>query len=75
MITVEEIQKLPRSEKWRLMEVLWEDISGAASEDLESPTWHSEALAETRCRVVEGLEEPVDWASAKRQLLDERSCG
>jgi hypothetical protein len=35
---------------------------------LESPSWHEEALRETAARHDEGKEQPVDWDAAKREL-------
>jgi hypothetical protein len=36
--------------------------------DLESPAWHGDVLRETEQRYEGGLERPVDWATAKREL-------
>ena len=41
-----EIQQLPRQEKLKLMEMLWAELSREEAE-LESPTWHADALRET----------------------------
>lgn len=59
--------RLPRSEKLRLMEALWIDLS-LVEEDLESPSWHETALHETQARLAAGDEQQVDWDEAKRRL-------
>ncbi len=54
-------------EKLRLMETLWESLSGQKAR-LESPPWHKKALAETAARHEAGEEHPIDWGAAKREL-------
>ena len=58
--------QLPRTEKLRLMETLWEELSRGGA--VESPAWHGEALAETERRLAEGREEVLDWPSVKAEL-------
>jgi hypothetical protein len=70
-MSIESLQQLSRSEKVKLMETLWEQLS-QPDDALESPAWHAEELAETEKRLKEGKEEILDWESAKR-LLRERS--
>jgi Putative addiction module component len=65
------IQKMSREEKLRAMEELWESLSADGAQ-LPSPTWHGDALRETQQRYEAGKEQPVDWASAKRELRDRR---
>jgi hypothetical protein len=62
-----EIHKLPRQEKLRLMEILWEDLSRDEAE-FESPTWHADALRETAERRAQGKETLLDWDEAKGKL-------
>jgi len=66
-MTVETLQQLPRSEKLKLMEALWEELSRPDSE-FESPAWHEKALAETEKRLAEGKERIMDWDAAKKTL-------
>ena len=66
-MTIEAVRQLPRSEKLRLMETLWEDLSRPDSE-YESPAWHAKELAETERRVAEGKEQAIEWEAAKRHL-------
>jgi len=58
---------LPRSEKLKLMEKLWEDLSHPDTE-FESPDWHAEELAKTERRLAEGKEQVMDWDAAKKLL-------
>ncbi len=66
-MSVLEIRKMPRLEKWRLMEALWEDLSRDEAE-VESPAWHADALRETAERVARGEERVLDWKQAKKEL-------
>ena len=66
-MTVEALQQLPRSEKLKLMEALWEDLSRLDSE-YESPAWHAKELAETEQRLKDGKEQVLDWETAKKAL-------
>ena len=59
--------RLPRVEKLRLMEALWDNLSHDEAQ-VESPAWHKAALRATELRVHSGAETPVDWDVAKRQL-------
>jgi Putative addiction module component len=62
-----EIQQMPRSEKLKLMESLWADLSLDEAE-LESPAWHADALRETAERVARGEEKVLGWEQAKAEL-------
>ena len=62
-----EIQQMPRSEKLKLMESLWADLSRDEAE-LESPVWHADALRETSGRRARGEEATLDWEQAKAKL-------
>ena len=59
--------RLPRVEKLRLMEALWDDLSHEG-EEVDSPSWHEAVLKETEQRVASGEETPLDWVAAKRHL-------
>ena len=67
MITNQEIQEMPLSEKLRVMEVIWDDLC-RSSDNFKSPAWHREILEETKKRVVSGQEEMMDWEEAKESL-------
>jgi hypothetical protein len=62
-----EIQRMPRAEKLKLMEVLWADLSRDEAL-VESPAWHAEELRKTQARVAAGQEEIVDWEEGKKRL-------
>lgn len=62
-----EIHQLPRAEKVRLMEILWEDLS-RDEEAVESPAWHGERLRVAEQRLAQGDEHIYDWAEAKAKL-------
>ena len=66
-MSVQEIQQMPRQEKLRLMETLWDDLSRDEAE-LQSPAWHEAALAETQQRLANGQEQVLDWEQAKTEL-------
>jgi len=66
-----EIQQLPRQEKLKLMELLWTELSRDEAE-LESPTWHADALRETTERRACGEETVLDWEPAKEKLRSGR---
>jgi hypothetical protein len=66
-----EIQDLPREEKLRLMEALWEDLSRDEAE-IVSPSWHADALRGTARRMAHGEEKVMDWEQAKKELREGR---
>lgn len=67
MISIADIKKMSREEKLLALEAIWADLSKNA-EDVESPTWHEEALQRTEARLQAGQEQVLDWDEAKRQL-------
>jgi len=71
MTVQEQISQLPRSEKLRLLESIWCDLSTPDS-DFESPSWHEAELQNTEKRLSEGLEEVLDWNEAKKHLRNEQ---
>ena len=68
-MTVEAMRELPKSEKLKLMEALWEALSHP-DDAFQSPVWHANELAETERRLAEGQEQVLDWETAKKQLRD-----
>jgi hypothetical protein len=64
---IEAVRQLPRSEKLRLMEAIWEDISRPDSE-YDSPKWHARELSKTERRLAQGKEQVLNWEEAKRKL-------
>jgi hypothetical protein len=63
-MSIESLRQLPRSEKLKLMETLWEELSRPDGE-FESPAWHAKELAATEQRLAEGKEQLLDWETAK----------
>jgi hypothetical protein len=63
----ESVQQMSRSEKLKLMELLWEQLS-RPDDVLESPAWHAQELHETEGRLAEGKEQVIDWDAAKKEL-------
>lgn len=63
------IERMTLTEKLALMERLWSDLS-RRPEDVPSPEWHGEVLAERIAAVREGRTEFVDWDAAKKRLRD-----
>lgn len=72
MSTLAEIEaaadQLPHTEKLRLMETLWKELSHGGGAEQASPAWHAEALADTERRLTEGREEVLDWPRVKAEL-------
>ncbi len=63
------IENLTRTEKLRMMEVLWDDLA-RDSITLSSPEWHAQALKEAEHAVVENQAGFVSWDAAKKTLRD-----
>ena len=61
------IKQMSWTEKLQAMEELWESLSQDEGR-LESPTWHADALEETRQNYAAGREQPIDWEAAKQEL-------
>jgi hypothetical protein len=62
------IQQMTWEEKLRTMEELWDSLRQDEGR-FESPAWHEAELQQTAGRHQAGLEQPVSWAEAKRELL------
>jgi len=63
------IENLTRTEKLRMMEVIWDDLS-RDPETLSSPEWHAHALKEAERAVAENQTNFVSWDTAKKMLRD-----
>lgn len=64
---LQEIKQLSHIDKLKVMESLWKDLS-VDEEKYVSPAWHETALMETEKRMDDGIEEVVDWSTAKKNL-------
>ncbi|MDR4507651.1 MAG: addiction module protein [Candidatus Brocadiaceae bacterium] len=67
MELLREIKRLSHTDKLKVMEALWKDLS-SDEEKYDSPAWHENALKETETRMNNGVEEIVDWGIAKKNL-------
>ena len=65
-----QIQSMSREEKLQVMEAIWEDLSSDEAA-LDSPSWHQEELKQTNARVAAGQEQILDWATAKKELMED----
>ena len=63
------IENLTRTEKLRMMEVIWDDLSRDA-ETFSSPEWHAQALKEAERALAENQSHFVSWETAKKMLRD-----
>jgi len=70
MTLLESIHALPKIEKMKVMEFLWEEITLDDSSYI-SPGWHENVLIETEKRVEEGDVKLIDWSEAKQELRNE----
>lgn len=61
------IENLSRTEKLRMMEALWRDLSADAGA-LDSPAWHGDALREAEAALTNGTAGWLDWSQAKDAL-------
>ena len=66
-MSIAELRKLPRIEKLKIIETLWDDLA-ADEESFPSPAWHEEELKKTEAEFAAGRIEVVDWQEAKREL-------
>jgi len=72
-MSIAELRQLPRTEKLRIVEALWDDLVSEDEEDgtfIPSPAWHFEELKKTDERLRNGTEEILDWQDAKAELRE-----
>jgi hypothetical protein len=70
MASTVDLAEMSVAEKLQLMEQLWDNLS-ANGDDLVSPSWHGEILAERDRLIQSGEEQFIDWEVAKKQLRAE----
>ncbi len=70
MDLLKNIHELSKTEKIKMMEFLWEELTLDDKEYL-SPKWHKDELKETEKRMADGKEKMIDWSEAKRLLRTE----
>jgi putative addiction module component (TIGR02574 family) len=66
-VSIAELRRLPNSEKLKIIEMLWADLS-ADEASFESPDWHAAELRKTEEDLKAGRTTVVDWEEAKKQL-------
>lgn len=66
-----QLSEMTVSEKLRLMEALWEDLT-RKGEEIESPDWHREVLGDRERRIASGEARFVDWEQAKADIRKRR---
>ncbi|MCW1921726.1 addiction module protein [Luteolibacter arcticus] len=70
MATTVDLETMTTADKLRLMEDIWQDLS-AQKNEIVSPDWHGDVLAERERLTASGEEKFIPWDSAKKQLRDE----
>jgi len=61
------LDKMTQEEKIHAMEALWDDLC-ARSDDLMSPAWHGDLLAEREEAIQRGDERFEDWDLVKKEI-------
>ena len=68
MIQVAEIERMTVDERLRTMELLWTSLT-RTPEDVASPDWHGEVLADRLAKIERGEGEFLTLAEVKARLL------
>ena len=63
------LEKMTIGDKIRTMEVLWDELCQHADQ-LQSPGWHGEVLAEREQSVLVGEASYEDWHAAKKKIRE-----
>ena len=63
-----QLDQLSTAEKITTMEYLWDDLCRHA-EEVPSPAWHGEVLAERERAVAEGGAVFLDWGGAEKTRI------
>ena len=66
-MSIAELRRLPNSEKLKIIETLWADLS-ADEASFESPDWHADELRKTEEDLKAGRVTAVVWEEAKKEL-------
>jgi hypothetical protein len=61
------LNEMSLSEKLRVMEALWEDLS-RNSDALDSPAWHETVLQDREKKIAAGEARFTDWEQAKADI-------
>lgn len=69
MNIITQLDQLNTMKKIRTMEYLWDDLCRHA-EEVPSPAWHGEVLAQREQSVAEGSAVFRDWETEKSRIRD-----
>ncbi len=61
------LKEMSITDKLRLMEDLWQNLS-TEDPEIASPSWHEDILTERDRLISSGEEQFIDWEVAKQQL-------
>ena len=61
------LDKMSVEEKLQAMESIWDDLCDRA-DNLVSPAWHGEVLADRESALQGGDDEFIDWETAKQNI-------
>ncbi len=64
------LDQMTVEEKLEVMEEIWADLC-RKPDDVPSPAWHGEVLADREAALERGEEEILDWDEAKARLRKE----
>ncbi len=67
MLPVLPLDQMTVEEKLQLMEILWDDLS-RHPENIPSPAWHGEVLAERERKIAEGKAKFLSLDEVRRHL-------
>jgi len=67
MLVTLPLKEMSTEEKIQAMEALWEDLCRNA-DSLASPSWHEDILQQRERMVAEGVDQFVDWETAKKSI-------
>lgn len=68
MITADDVERMDLEERLRVMELLWASLS-RTPDDVPSPDWHGEVVADRLAKVERGEASFLSLAEAKARLL------
>ena len=62
------LEDFTEDQKWRLFEVLWDELAETRKEEIEPPAWHQDALRERAEKIERGEAVWHDLDSAMAKL-------
>lgn len=64
----DEISRLTNAERIELLNAVWDSIENK-DEEIESPAWHAEVLAQRETEIASGKAKFIPWEEAKADIL------